>query len=136
MCARAQRGEKKAEEVLKKNGYHVIGEQVERSAYMDIDGEKVGYEVRADYLLKRGWRRYVAEVKTGNYATSPLQPHTRRQLLEYYLVYHPQAVLLVDGDGEKVYRVTFPIHRGYLFPWIWTALFFFIGFLVGQWILR
>ncbi len=107
---------------------------MEKDAFMIVDGRRVPYRVRADYLLRKGNKTYVAEVKTGNQAVSFLQSHTRRQLLEYYLVYQPQAVLLVDGEEGKIEEVVFPDRRSGLKMWGWGVGIFLLGLVVGQWI--
>ncbi|MCX7668419.1 MAG: hypothetical protein N2Z84_05765 [Atribacterota bacterium] len=126
--------EKQASHLLEKRGYQVLGEQVEKDAFMVVDGRMVPYRVRVDYLLRKGNKTYVAEVKTGNQAVSFLQSHTRRQLLEYYLVYRPQAVLLVDGEAGKIEEVVFPNRKSGLRIWGWGVIFFFLGLVVGQWV--
>ncbi|MEN3187397.1 MAG: hypothetical protein ABDK94_01245 [Atribacterota bacterium] len=132
--AHAHEVEKNAFQLLEKKGYRVLGEQVEKEAFMIVDGQRVLYRVRADYLLRKGNRTYVAEVKTGDQAVSVLQSHTRRQLLEYYLVYKPQAVLLVDGEEGTIVEVVFPGRNNGLKIWEWGTIVFLLGFVVGQWI--
>jgi len=107
---------------------------VEKDAFMQVNSHRVPYRVRADYLLRKGNKTYVAEVKTGNQAASILQPHTRRQLLEYYLVYRPRAVLLIDGEEGKIEEVVFPYRHNDLREWGWGLFLFLLGFVVGQWI--
>lgn len=132
--AHAHSAEKNASQLFEKRGYRVLGEQVEKDAFMIVDGRRVPYRVRADYLLRKGNKTYVAEVKTGNQAVSFLQSHTRRQLLEYYLVYQPRAVLLVDGEEGKIEEVVFPGRRSGLRMWGWGVVIFLLGLVVGQWI--
>ncbi|MGC8777165.1 MAG: hypothetical protein ACP5Q4_00605 [Candidatus Caldatribacteriaceae bacterium] len=130
----AHEAERKAAQFLEQNGYRVVGEQVEKDAFVQVNSRKVPYRVRADYLLRKGNKTYVAEVKTGNQATSILQPPTRRQLLEYYLVYRPRAVLLIDGEEGKIEEIVFPYRRNDLSGWGWSLFLFLLGFVVGQWI--
>ena len=58
--------------------------------------------MRADYLVERRGRRYLAEVKTGAHAPRLDLPATRRQILEYGLAFQTSGVLLVDADAERV----------------------------------
>lgn len=133
---RAHEMEKRAAQLLEDRGYRVLGEQVEKSTFVKVDGQKIPYKVRADYFLKKGRRTYIAEVKAGNQVASVLQPHTRRQLLEYYFIYRPQAVLLVDGERGEIEEVTFPYGSTGLKGWGWGLVLFLLGFMVGQWINR
>ena len=77
-----------------------------------VDGEPVDVRVRADLLVARDGLRYVAEVKTGGQAPDPTYPPTRRQLLEYMLVFEPDGLLLVNPDEgtitEAEYEKLFP----------------------------
>jgi hypothetical protein len=104
----AQRGEAAAERILGDAGYRVVARQVTGEWQMEVDGECVTVGVRADLVVARGGRRYVAEVKTGERAPDPCYPPTRRQLLEYGLVFDADEVLLVDVPARVVRRVGFP----------------------------
>lgn len=105
---RAQRGEADAEALLEAAGYTVLERQVGAWTVMVVDGEEVEVSVRADLWVGRGSRRYVAEVKTGRAAPDPTLPATRRQLLEYQLVFRPDGLLLVDVEAGEVHEVSFP----------------------------
>jgi hypothetical protein len=65
--------------------------------------------VRADLLVQRDGALFVAEVKTGSRAPDPSFPATRRQLLEYLMVFEPDGLLLVDMEREAVMEVEFPV---------------------------
>lgn len=105
---RAERGEVRAEKILKREGYRIEDRQVPVYWTMEVDGEEVEVEARADLLVRRRRRRYVAEVKTGGRAPDPTYPRTRRQLLEYALAYDVDGVLLVDVEEGEVHEVDFP----------------------------
>lgn len=107
----ARQGEYTAEEILKRAGYRIIGRQVTANWIMEIDGIPTSVEVRADLLVRRGGRTFVAEVKTGNRAPDPGHPPTRRQLLEYALVFGSDKVLLVDAQAGELRAVAFPAVR-------------------------
>jgi hypothetical protein len=95
--------------VLEGAGYRVVDAQVSRELVVQVDGEELGYEVRADYVVEdEEGARFVAEVKTGEVATDPLHVATRRQLLEYQVGYaEVEGVLLVDMERGRVRRVVF-----------------------------
>jgi hypothetical protein len=68
----------------------------------------VTFGLRADYLVAREGRRYVA-VKTGRLAPRLSHAPTRRQLLEYGAAFDVQGVLLVDADAESVTHVEWDV---------------------------
>ncbi len=108
---RARRAEVDAERLLKKAGFRVVERQVDAAWPIRVDGEAVSALVRADLIVARRRRRYVAEVKSGARVTRPDHPQTRRQLLEYQLAYDVDGVLLVDMEAGAVIEVAFPATR-------------------------
>jgi hypothetical protein len=109
---RAAAGEVEAEDLLAQRGFAVLDRQAGLVWSIDCDGEPHPVELRADLLVERDGRRYVAEVKTG--ATAPLLTNaaTRRQLLEYCVAYQVDSVLLVDIEEQAVREITFPLSAG------------------------
>lgn len=105
---RARRAETDAERFLESRGYAVVERQVTRSWRMEIDGELREVSSRADLLLERDHRLYVADVKSGEIAPRPDQPATRRQLLEYLLAFRADGALVVDMRRRRVHAVAFP----------------------------
>ena len=106
--ARARRavdGELRAEPMLRQAGYEVLDRQVRGSWTVYADGEPLEIGLRADLLVTRGGRVYVAEVKTGRLAPRLDHAATRRQLLEYRMAFGVDGVLLVDAESENVTRV-------------------------------
>ncbi len=105
--ARAAAGEALAEDLLAERGFAIVLRQAGLVWSIECDGEPHPVELRADLLVERDGRRYVAEVKTG--ASAPLLTNaaTRRQLLEYCVAYQVDSVLLVDVEAQAVREVTF-----------------------------
>jgi hypothetical protein len=99
---RAVEGELRAEPILRRAGYEVVERQVRAGWTVYADGEPLEVGVRADLLVTRGGRSYVAEVKTGKLAPRLDHAATRRQLLEYRLVFGVDGVLLVDAEAARV----------------------------------
>ena len=100
---------------------------VPRSAqYNLVDGEATRIELRADYVVTRQGRRYVAEVKTGRVAPRIETASTRRQLLEYRHAFDVDGVLLVDADARRIHLVELPPARPVVprtFPFVgWAAV--------------
>jgi hypothetical protein len=104
----AQAGEADAIELLDELGFEVLDRQATSEWSVWIDGEEVELRSRADLLVGRRGLRYVAEVKTGAVAPDPAHPATRRQLLEYWLAFPVDGVLLVDMADRRVREVRFP----------------------------
>jgi hypothetical protein len=101
-----RRGESRALRLLRRRGYRVLAREVRAKVRVRVDGRTLEYDVRADALVRRWWRRYVVEIKTGGSAT-PANRATRRQLLEYACAFRCRGVLLVDADGGRIRRVEF-----------------------------
>jgi len=106
--SRGRQGELEAPAVLRAAGYTVLDDQANLEGCLEVDGRKHTYDVRADFLVARGQQRYVAEVKTGEKAPDPVHSATRRQLLEYRVLYDVDGVLLVDMEREEIRRVEWP----------------------------
>jgi len=105
---RAMRGEKRAATLLRAHGYRVRDAQLSVTYHPRLAGKSWPVALRADYLVTRSGKRYVAEVKTGERAPSLAHPPTRRQLLEYSVAFEVDGVLLVDVEAGLVQEVEFP----------------------------
>jgi len=104
----ARRAEDRAEVLLRRAGYRIEGRQVTARWYLFVDGEPIPVSCRADLVVLRRGRRFVAEVKSGLEASDPTLPSTRRQLLEYQLAFQSHGLLLVDMARGRVREVGFP----------------------------
>jgi hypothetical protein len=107
--ARGADGELRAEPLLRRLGYAVVARQAPVTYDVAVDGAWCAVELRADFLVERDGRRFVAEVKTGRAAPRIDTPATRRQLLEYRVAFDVAGVLLVDVDAGEVHAVEFPL---------------------------
>lgn len=107
-AARALRGERRAAGLLSRHGYRLRDAQLAITYSPALGGRGFPVALRADYLVSRGGRRYVAEVKTGERAPSLSHAPTRRQLLEYSVAFDVDGVLLVDVEAGSVEEVVFP----------------------------
>jgi hypothetical protein len=106
--SRARKIERQASALLDDLGYQVLDSQVETTYDLLVDGERSTVKLRADYLVSRSGRRFVAEVKSGQSAPRLDTAATRRQLLEYWAVFQVDGILLVDGESRQVHEITFP----------------------------
>lgn len=104
-------GAKRALAFLAYEGWRVLETEVVGRGALAIDGKPRGFVVRADAIVRRGRRTYVAELKGGADVSRITHRETRRQLLEYAAVFDVDGVLLVDGKRRRIHRVTFPAPR-------------------------
>jgi ribosomal protein L15E len=114
---KATDGERAAEGLLANSGYTIIDRQVPKKWKIHVDGEARTVRLRADLMVRKGGRRYIAEVKTGAVAPSIESPDTRRQLLEYRIAYHVDGVLLVDMEHGQIREVRFGFPAGHRAEW-------------------
>ena len=103
-----RRGEARALSLLAKAGYKVESEQTSSQLEVAIDGDVQTWLVRADFIVSRKGKRYVAETKGGEASASLGTAATRRQLLEYTLAFDTDGVLLVDAARGAIHHVSFP----------------------------
>ena len=106
--ARARRGERDAELWLRRAGFTIAGRQVRAELSYAVDGSPSAVEVRADLMVERGGRRFVAEVKTGARAPRPTHVETRRQLLEYAHAFDADGLLLVNAERGTIHEIRVP----------------------------
>ena len=102
-----ERGERRALRLLRREGYRVLEHQPKGVTRALIDGELRGFPVRADALVRRRRRVYVAEFKGAERSARVENRFTRRQLLEYTLAFEADGVLLVDAARGRVVTVQF-----------------------------
>ena len=105
---RGARGEQQCLRYLLKHGFTVLDREVNLTPYMEIDGRRREYTIRADFLVRKGRRRAVVDAKTGSRAPDASFTATRRQLLEYAYHYGVDDVYLYDGNRDALRLVRFP----------------------------
>lgn len=105
---RGREAEKDAYELFKRQGFMVLDQQISTRVTYLVDGIAQESTVRADYLVSKDGKTYIAEVKSGGSAPNPTYPQTRRQLLEYALLFHNPNLLLVDMEAEEIREIQFP----------------------------
>ena len=103
--------ENAAVKFLRSHGYKILASQLREEVIIYVDGEAEKSIVRADYLVRRGWKLYVVEVKSGQQGNAKL-PSIRRQLLEYYMVYQPDGILLLDMEHKNLQEIRFAYTNG------------------------
>lgn len=103
---RGLRGEKRAKALLKREGYHILKEQLEKEIDLFVNAKVHKCKVKADFYVKKGFKKYIVEVKTGKNAKASI-PEIRRQMLEYDLVFKPDGMLFIDMKKEEIETVVF-----------------------------
>lgn len=134
---RAKVAEDEALSLLEEAGFRVLARQPLRRVNIMVDGKMMGFEIRPDFLLERGNRLYVGEVKSGKETNFLFRPSIRRQLLEYFVAYRPYGVILVDGERKVMHQVFFPelTPRNTRWRGLWMlALGIFLGIMLGRWV--
>jgi hypothetical protein len=99
-------GETKAITLLEKHGYKIIQSQVPLPGHLYVDDNRLSFNIRADYLVEREGRQYLAEVKTGH-AAQVSDRATRRQLFEYASLGKSDTIVLVDATSGAVNKIRF-----------------------------
>ncbi len=103
------RGEQEAELLLEREGYEILERQLSEEWLFLCDSKETSFQLRADLLVRKDDRDYIAEVKTGDKAPDLKNAATRRQLLEYALAYDSPTILLVDVERGTIHEVYFPL---------------------------
>ena len=103
---RGRAGEISSINILKRNGYKIIDQQIRLEGHIFIDGRISKFELRPDFLVEKDGTKYIAEIKTGEVA-SPKNRNTRRQLHEYAYYGGYDVILLVDPDAISITRISF-----------------------------
>jgi hypothetical protein len=122
------RGEARARKLLEAEGYAIEAEQVTRRYELRVDGLPHPVPLRADYLVRRDGRAFIAEVKSGAESARIGNAATRRQLIEYRLAFDVDGILLVDAYAGRIVEVELPRvrsapqTRSTLFVWVLFAL--------------
>lgn len=76
---RGEAAEKKAVRFLQRQGYRILAAQLEETITVYVDGVPQKSKVRADFFVRKGRKKYIVEVKSGQQGTVRL-PNVRRQL--------------------------------------------------------
>ena len=103
---RGKKGERTSIQLLEKNGYTVLDEQIKLNGYFYINDELNEFDLRPDLLVEKDGVQYIAEIKTGEVA-NPSNRNTRRQLHEYSYYSNQDVVLLVDPIKKSIKRLSF-----------------------------
>lgn len=108
IAKKALGAERAALRLLRSRGYDILDTQVRQSWPVRHGEHYLDINLRADALVRRGNRRFIAEVKSSSLVADLKHGPTRRQLLEYAIAYGTDGVLLIDMYAEHVEEIIFP----------------------------
>ena len=98
---KGKKAEQKAIKLLKKNGYKIESFQTTAKGKLLQDDETLTFLIRADLIVSKDKKKFIAEVKSGK-AASIEEINTRRQLLEYSKVFNNKNLILIDTEKNKI----------------------------------
>jgi len=124
----SRRAESVAQHFLEQQGYKIIATQQRVPIVTKVDGREYQNHVKADFIVQKNGLKYVADVKTGAQVKKPTNADIRRQLLEYYLIYRTDGVLLVDMENNKIHNIEFTIKQS---KYCYQGVKYLIAMLVG-----
>ena len=103
---RGAKGEDIAVNLLITNGYKVLSSQIPFEGSLLVNGNKIQFKTRVDFIVEKDEEQFLVEVKTGASA-SPANIHTRRQLREYAQLSGSKKIILVDGTKKEIFIIEF-----------------------------
>lgn len=106
---RARKGEAEAIQFFEDQGYTIVDMQQKKTLVTWINGNPRYHNLMADFVVKKGGKTYIVEVKTGKQPPRPTSADTRRELLEYFLAYRPYGILVVDLQKKTMHTIAFSI---------------------------
>lgn len=121
----AKCGETKARDFLIKKGFTILKEQAVIFPVLIVDNQKHQFSLRADFIVQKNGIKALVDAKTGS-AANPVNPSTRRQLLEYFVNYGVKKVYVFDSKKKALREVSF---KNTVFP---DKKLFLYGVIVGS----
>jgi len=125
---KAKRAENSAVKILQSAGYKIVDVQKRVKVKTKIDGKDYYNTIIADMIVKKGGKNFLVEIKTGKQTERPVAPQIRRQLLEYFLVFKPDGIILLDMEVGKLHYVSFDLGNNYNYK---AYLGYILAFLIG-----
>jgi Holliday junction resolvase-like predicted endonuclease len=124
--SKSRQAEKEAEKILRKKGYTIIDAQKSKPLHISIGDKIHRYLVRIDYLVRKRGKVYVVEVKNGEKVPYITNRETRRQMLEYYLAYQPNGIILLNMKNKSISEVKFQFEITFR-QWLIKIVYFLAG---------
>ena len=92
---------------MSKKGYKVIDEQFIAVHKYKVDGDDKEVKLIVDYVVSKGGKTYLVEVKSGKSAIYIENKNTRRQILEYDYAIDNDGIFLLDMENEEMHLIEF-----------------------------
>lgn len=122
---RGEKLEKEAARFLRSKGFYVVKYQPDIAYSIWADGVEKQIRITPDYLVEKGGKRYLVEVKSGKQAPGVSYAPTRRQLLEYVVASGTKGVFLLDMESRQLKQITFDLSAydsNSVFVWVLLAV--------------
>ncbi|HAR61889.1 MAG: hypothetical protein DKM50_08030 [Candidatus Margulisiibacteriota bacterium] len=103
----SQKAEIAGAQLLQDKGFEVVEYQSAKNISIHVNNTEHSYRICADFLVQKDEYRFVAEIKNGLQNADISNIQTRRQLLEYYLAYDVDGILLVDMLNRNISLIQF-----------------------------
>jgi hypothetical protein len=97
--------DEQAAKLLREEGYRIQARAAVKYIDFAIEGKTQRQKVKADLVVRRGLKKYVAEVNAKE-AGSVRNADIRRRILEYQIAFAPSGIMTVDMDRERVKIIT------------------------------
>lgn len=97
----------KAVQLLEEAGYEVLKAKPSVTVQMEIDGRPHPFELKNDYLVLRGGRRYIVRIRKDSKQARLHSKLWRGTLLRDVLAYGVNGVLVLHVEKETLQEVRF-----------------------------
>ena len=105
---RGLQGEKEAKEFLKLKGYKMLDYQDQLKYKYWVGNRQEEAIIRPDFMVRKFFRTYIVEVKTGNVAPYIEKcRETRRQVFEYSQMVKCHGIYLLNIDDRIMQKIKF-----------------------------
>lgn len=125
------------EKLLKKAGFEIESKNPRASVITNINGQDHYGEIKADYLVSQGKKKYVVMIK-GLEPFEPNEPAMRRRLLEFHHGFNSQGIVVLDPNQEQLdlVKFSFPHERNLdFFMSFFTAMLAILAIIGIIWLL-
>ncbi|MGB8954398.1 MAG: hypothetical protein WCC10_03435 [Tumebacillaceae bacterium] len=97
--------------LLLDDGYQIVSMREEIPCGMQVDDESWKADLVADFTVRRDGQTYVVKMREDGAEAPEDAAELRRELLPYFLLYRPAAVLYMDLEDETIQVIHFDIQE-------------------------
>ena len=101
--------DEKARKILEHLGFSIENDYAKHTLRVMQDGQPLDLPVRPDIIASKGGKSYVVDIKQKSEFSQLSDPKTRQQLLEYYVTYKPNGILLMDMENKRIHDIRFDL---------------------------